>query len=392
MDFVLHRYCFESCTLHDNLPCNKVVRLVNIMVISRILLHILFAITFSLSDAAIRQEKDLQQQEVLLQGRNDNFGDRSLLFGFKNQIEDLWNSKTLGLTERSIDHDGLTRWFLEHSPKNFPSSSGTLVILLHGGIGSMYKVFRKSSGRATRRWIDVSNHNGFLLLAPNGVNAKNNADTRNRDGQVWNDFRENSTTSTNADDVGFIISMVQWAIRDRGIDPSRVFVTGASNGGGMTYRLLIEQSSTFAAGVAFIANLSTVDVPNAGSPTPIMIMNGTRDPIMPWEGGNVAERYGSVRSAIATRDYWINANNVNVGAVMREDLPDLDPTDACSISLEAYPANSGGAQVLFYIMEGGGHLLPTRMGGFDLFDFLRGPQCRDAEAVDLAWAFMNTVA
>ena len=312
----------------------------------------------------------------------DNEVDRFLLAGLFSNVQNFWNRLTLGLEERSIDHGGLSRMFLEHKPRSFPATGGSLVLLLHGGTESMYSLFSKLRPD-TRRWVSVSNENNFLLLAPN-------AGTEDGQGFVWNIFREGEAIKTDVDDVGFISSLVQWAIQERGVDPSHVYITGASNGGAMTYRMLIEKSDMFASGVAFIANLSEESIPNASSSTPIMIMNGTEDPFMRWDGGPVGTNRGSVRSALATRDYWINANNVDVSAVVKTDLPDLDPVDGCRISLESYP--SGDAPVLFYTMQGGGHVYPSRNVGIGLLQGLLGlgPPCRDEDGADLAWEFMST--
>ena len=74
------------------------------------------------------------------------------------------------LVEKSIEHDGLTRWFLEYKPDEYQSDPA-LVILIHGGTESMHELF---NGRAkgSSRWLDVCDANGFLVLAPNGVNIE----------------------------------------------------------------------------------------------------------------------------------------------------------------------------------------------------------------------------
>ena len=308
---------------------------------------------------------------------------RFLLGNLFSSIEIFWNRLTLGLEERFIDHDGLTRAFLEHRPSSFPETGGSLVLLLHGGLGFMDGLFSKLFP-GNRRWVTVSDNEGFLLLAPNAA-------TPDGAGFVWNILREGEAIKSDVDDVGFLSSLVQWAIQKRGVDPSRVYITGFSDGGDMLYRMLIEKSDVFAAGVAFIANLPATTVPNAAGPTPIMIMNGTKDKVHKWEGGLVATGRGSVRSALSTRDYWIDANKADAAEVVRTELPDLDPFDGCHISLESY--TSGEAPVLFYSMEGGGHVLPNRdfpIGFFQGFKSLSGHPCRDVEGADLAWSFMSS--
>jgi polyhydroxybutyrate depolymerase len=290
------------------------------------------------------------------------------------------------LVEQSISHDGLTRWFLEHRPDSY-AEGGALVILLHGGTQSMRKIFNRRN-RGSRRWLDLSDANGFLLLAPNGVNP-DTGDTKGDD-QNWNDLRDE--IGGNVDDVGFLTALTYWAVTERGVDPSRVYVTGASNGGIMTYTALILTPEVYAAGAAFIANLPATEVPTPDNPTPIFIMNGTKDKLMKWDGGTVGQEGGEVRSALATRDYWVQVNAADAGNVQKAKLRNRRLFDGCRITSELYPATGAdSAPVQFYTMEGGGHMIPfTGFGSYPLsYRLIAGPPCRDTDGADLAWDFMS---
>lgn len=121
------------------------------------------------------------------------------------------------LIERSIEHNGLSRWCLEYQPNSFPSSntnnnntttissSRKLVIVLHGGTESMRTIFRYSRRGTTFRWLTLSDQYGFLVLAPNAVNAQNNNDTKGNN-QNWNDLRE--VFNPDIDDVGLITKLI----------------------------------------------------------------------------------------------------------------------------------------------------------------------------------------
>ena len=288
-----------------------------------------------------------------------------------------------GLTERSIEHDGLTRLFLENKPSTLPTTGGALVIFLHGGTESISTIFVNKFRPENRRWVALSDQEGFLFLAPE-------AWTRDLAGHVWNILRDGEGIRSDVDDVGFITSLVQWAIQERGIDPSRVYCTGSSNGGSMVYRLLIEKSDVFAGGAAFIASLAEESVPQPVSPTPIMIVSASQDQIFPPEGGPVLGDRGSVRSIQATRDYWVNANKADPGLVVKTELPDIDSTYGCIMKLELYPG--GSAPVLFYTMTPAGHVYPARESVIGFVQILigLGLPCRAVEGADLAWEFMST--
>ncbi len=293
--------------------------------------------------------------------------------------------------EQSIQVGAGKRWFLVHRPA--PLSPGApVVILLHGGTGNMNQAFRDVFGQGLAQ---LSDQNGFLLLIPNGTNA-NSGNPRGKR-QHWNDHRNPSGQSAApVDDVKFILTLIEWAAETHGIDRSRVFVTGASNGGMMTYRLLIEAPEAFAGGAAFIANLpkATPAEASEGQPVPLMIANGTDDPLMKWEGGLVGARgqQDVVLSAPATRDFWIARNRASGTPDTPRQLPDSAPQDGCHIVVNDYPAEENGARIRFVVMEGGGHTIPSRAGGRKRSAFierLTGTLCKDTDGADLAWQFFT---
>ena len=249
--------------------------------------------------------------------------------------------------------DGTKRHFLLY--KAAPHKTfGPVVVLLHGGGQSMRKLVRAQSGPAPANgWISRTSTT-FCLIAPNGTNPK--TDDTDGDRQHWNDLRRaRSTGNSTADDVKFISTLIDTLAADITFERTQIYVTGASNGGMMTYRLLIERPDRFAAGVAFIANLPKEEVARARAPTPIMIMNGTEDKLILYDGGDVAGgRRGETRSTDATLDYWIDVNRANRAAAVTRNLPDTDPSDGCRLVETLYPGEEGGQDVLFVKMEGGG--------------------------------------
>jgi polyhydroxybutyrate depolymerase len=291
-----------------------------------------------------------------------------------------------GFVQRSLMHDGLERWYVEYRPESYVQGN-PVVLFLHGAGGSM-------NGIATRKdvWVKLSNENGFLLLAPNGIGRENGNDTKGSN-QPWNDLLKNAGT---VDDVGFLASLVAWAKTERGVNPAKVYMVGVSNGGMMTYRVVIETSPPLYAAVAsFIGNLPADDVPKPNSSTPIFMMMGTKDKIIQYEGGSIGPRFGSVRSAAATRDFWLQVNQADVTNVQKTMLPNRCWFDFCRISSEFYPAAgtamTRSAPVHFYTMEGGGHMIPYT--DFDIYPLPKrlraGPPCREAVGEILAWNFIS---
>jgi polyhydroxybutyrate depolymerase len=257
---------------------------------------------------------------------------------------------------------------------------------------SLFSPFADSSAT----WFTIAEEEGVVLVVPNGVNSKT-GDTYGDD-QNWNDLRpDQAQGQTEVDDVGFLLCLLDQLVAEVPIDTDRIYVTGASNGGMMTYRMLIEAPERFAAGAAYIANLPSLSTPlsEPDQPVPIMIANGTLDPLMPYAGGVVAKDRGEVISTRETVDWWINANKADQEGLVSQELPDLNKEDGCRIQEYFYPAGEDGAPVMFYRMEGGGHTLPglSSEGVIQrLLLRLLGPVCQDVDGVLLAWDFFSDVS
>ena len=91
--------------------------------------------------------------------------------------------------------------------------------------------------------------------------------------------------------MGFLTGIADKLVTEIGVDRERVFATGVSRGGHMAFRLALEAPSRFRAVAAAGANVPVPEnfkCTTAGQGTSsVIIMNGTKDPINPFEGGEV---------------------------------------------------------------------------------------------------------
>jgi polyhydroxybutyrate depolymerase len=297
--------------------------------------------------------------------------------------------RAAGWHEQTMDVAGVERVYRCYVPSNAPAHPA-VVVLLHGGQQSMREIFDNKVGGA-RGWLTLAEHEGFLLLTPNGTNPEN-GDTMGDD-QIWNDLRapDSKRRSTN-DDVRFVGQLLDWAAATLGADTNRAYVTGASNGGMMTYRLLVDTPERFAAGAAFVAALPG-DLTRAhqpARPVPLMIANATKDPMIKWEGGFAPGKL-RIASTPDTLAWWIKANHANPDGAKEEALPDTDPKDKCRIYKTEYPALDGGAPVLFYRIEGGSHSMPSKQHLYREGPIIQKTLglARDVEGAEIAWDFMK---
>ncbi|ERP31749.1 alpha/beta hydrolase family esterase [Chitinivibrio alkaliphilus] len=297
------------------------------------------------------------------------------------------DSLRFGWHEAVLEHQDLDREFRFYIPESV-SKTPPVVVLLHGGSQNMDALFEPEAG-GTQEWEHIADDEGVVLFVPNGTQGESGSPAE--DSRNWNDCRPETQGKPGADDSGFILSMLDWAAahfagHDISLNMDRVFATGASNGGMMSYRLAREYPERFAAIGAFIANLpSPSECSGAHTPVPTLIVNGTEDIIMPFEGGSILGGRGKVMSAEATRDHWIDVNNADTSDPEITRLPDLDPDDGSVVICEYYRAEHFGAPVQFCRVEGGGHTMPSINHPIAL-----GRQNRDVEGARLAWEFLKS--
>jgi polyhydroxybutyrate depolymerase len=170
-----------------------------------------------------------------------------------------------------------------------------LVLVLHGNLQQGADMMKRTS------WPDVARREGLLAVFPDG---------RNR---AWADGRTASerpgrVPPAGTDDVTFLVALAQKYI-DAGLaDPKRIYVTGVSNGGMMALALACNRADFFAAAALVIASFtrSTAASCHPVRPMPILIMNGTADPLIPYDGGRGTSRFASSGywSTPQTVDFW----------------------------------------------------------------------------------------
>ena len=175
--------------------------------------------------------------------------------------------------ERSLSFDGMERTFRVHVPDTIaPASEYPALIVLHGGTGNGRQIERSSG------FSDLADQFGFVAVYPDGTGLVNMRYTWNADNCCGYAHRQN------VDDVGFISALIDELVADYQVDPSRVSVTGFSNGAMMTFRLACELSGKIAAAAPYAGALNT-DSCAATKPVPMLIVNGDADQNVPVAGG-----------------------------------------------------------------------------------------------------------
>jgi polyhydroxybutyrate depolymerase len=279
-----------------------------------------------------------------------------------------------GLLQRSVRVGGLDRTFVVFVPstasvnKRYP-----LVFVFHGGGGSGRHV------ESSLAFSELAEREKFIAVYPDGV------------GNGWNDGRESVRIRAQADrvdDLGFVEQMITVMQREYAIDEKRIYATGISNGGIFTHYVGANLSEKFAAIAPVVGGIAEPFVKRfapKGSVS-VLIIQGTDDALVPYDGGPVARNRGNVVSTDEAVRLWAASNKTDRKPVIA-NLPDMDRSDGCTAETYLWTNGKGKTEVKLFKLIGGGHTWPgsAQNSRSDLV----GNVCRDFGATATIWEFFK---
>jgi len=285
-----------------------------------------------------------------------------------------------GLKSGVVNTGNLTRDFYFHVP-NDVSQNPKLIFVLHGSSGTP-TIAQLSTGHQFDYFSDSTKD--AIIVYPAGYH------------KYWNDCRKVATYDSkkeNIDDVDFFGKMIRYFQIHYHIDTTRVFAVGHSNGGHMCYKLAKEKPQWFRGIAAISASLPVVendDCYEAHLPVSVLVMNGTTDPINPFNGGEVivgdGQKRGAVRSTDETIQYWMNNDSCD-SVHTSINFPNVDASDNSIVLEDLYKSSSTGKQVVLVKIINGGHVIPNP--GFSLWPKSLGNVNKDINAPKIIWDFFN---
>jgi len=263
----------------------------------------------------------------------------------------------------SVIHDGIQRDYILYIPAIYDGSADFPLVLNFHGFGSnaneqmFYGDFR-----------DIADTEGFLLVHPQGTSLNGS--------QYWNVGSPGSSGST-IDDVGFTEALIDELANLYTINLDRVYATGMSNGGFMSFLLACQLSEKIAA-IASVTGSMTLDTYancNAQHPTPILQIHGTSDNIVPYNGNTGSLSIDDVIS------YWVNYNNCDTNPTITT-FPDLDPSDGSIVEHIVYTGGDNASTTEHMKVIGGGHTWPGSV-------FILPGTNQDINASNEIWEFFS---
>jgi polyhydroxybutyrate depolymerase len=265
----------------------------------------------------------------------------------------------------SIRHGGTVRDYRLYIPAIYTRTTEPVPLLfnLHGYTSN------NSQQEAYGDFRTIADTANFLVVHPNGTLDVFGI-------RHWNTF---GPRGSGVDDVAFISALIDsLALRYR-IDPDRIYSTGMSNGGFMSYELACQLSNRIAAVGSVTGSMiaSRLNTCAPGRPVPVIEIHGTADNTVPYDGGT-GLNFVSIPTLLA---HWVQVNGCNPTPAVTA-VPNTNTTDGSTAERQVWSGGRNGSVVEHYRIIGGGHTWPGST-------FNTGVTNRDINASREVWRFLR---
>lgn len=237
----------------------------------------------------------------------------------------LWLAGGTVTAQESIKVDNTVRRMITHVPDKLPYNP-PLVISLHGmQQDAAYQ--RNQTG-----WDAVADTAGFVVVYPEGVN------------KAWD--------IGGMTDIRFLETIIDTMYARCHINRNRVYLTGFSMGGMMTYHAMAKMGNKIAA----FGPVSGIPVdyrePSGVRPVPIIHTHGTADNVVYYNGdpNHPAGGYGSIPEYVKK---WARFDGCSLTPEVIKPYPKNKPGSAATYT--RYAGGKDGTEVVLISIEGKGH-------------------------------------
>jgi polyhydroxybutyrate depolymerase len=266
--------------------------------------------------------------------------------------------------------EGDERTYLLHVPPSYEAETPVpLLLMLHGRGGTGKDIAELTN------FSDLADENNFIVVYPEGLDNQ------------WNYVKDvPGYRGMTQDDTAFLLALLDEVSSQYSVDEDRVYVAGFSNGGFMTQRLACDAPERFAAfaSVAAAGFGGMPEVCQTPSPLSILLMHGTLDAVIPWQGVVRGNSY-MLAPVTDTLAFWSQYAGCE-GEVTDRALPRKGDASETSVTLFSVGCEESN-EVLLYAVQGGGHTWP---GVDDLMaQDWAGATNMDIEASKVIWEFFS---
>jgi polyhydroxybutyrate depolymerase len=277
----------------------------------------------------------------------------------------------------SVGVGASTRPYILHVPSGADNEPMPLLMMLHGAGGSADGASRAYG------WREKADREHFLAVFPQGLAFDPSRPASFlTNPHVWNDMREPmQSRRAGVDDVAYLSAVLDDVQGQAAVDVNRIYVTGFSNGAGMTFTLGVKLSDRIAA-IAPVSSHCVISHPDLKRPVPTIYIVGTADPLNPIDGGLAANPWGPKTYKPPYADslnIWLNA--------VHADPSNATTNDDNGVTTKTYHG-AGGCPVIYITIDGQGHEWPGHRRVLPLI--LTGRNVTTFDATDRIWDFLKS--
>ncbi|MBR9920320.1 MAG: T9SS type A sorting domain-containing protein [Bacteroidetes bacterium] len=247
----------------------------------------------------------------------------------------------------TLMHDNIEREYILYIPEIYdPETPTPLVFSFHGYSSNATLQMNYAN------FTSIADTAGFILVHPQGT-LLNGITHWNVGG--W-------TIGSTVDDVGFTEALIDSLSNAYNINPDRIYSTGMSNGGYMSFLLACQLSDRIAA-IASVTGSMTIQTYadcDPQHPTPVLQIHGTSDSVVPYNGDPFWTE--SIEDVL---DYWVQYNNCNPSPAVTS-IPDLDSSDGSTVEHLIYSEGENEVTTEHFKVYGGDHDWPGSWGNMDI--------------------------
>ncbi|WP_177189835.1 extracellular catalytic domain type 1 short-chain-length polyhydroxyalkanoate depolymerase [Hymenobacter actinosclerus] len=263
----------------------------------------------------------------------------------------------------SIRFGGAVRDYRLYVPKAYDGTRPVPLLLNLHGFGS--NAAEQEQYGDFRAIADTAN---FLIVHPNGTVGPTGQ-------RFWNTFLPYAAGGP--DDVGFLSALIDSISAKYRVNPQRLYSTGMSNGGFMSYELACRLNSRMAAIASVTGSMITSHLADCAPtrPVPVLEIHGTADGTVPYEGNGT---FVPIPELVAA---WARRNGCNPTTIITP-VPNTNTTDGSTAERQVFGGGRNGSVVEHYRIIGGGHTWPGAPVNI-------GVTNRDINASQVVWQFLR---
>ena len=242
----------------------------------------------------------------------------------------------------TLTHKALERYYIIYVPESGVSEASMPVLFALHGYGSTAEIHKNYTN-----YQPLAETSKFIVIYPQGSYFQGTFTSGNH----WN--VGSWTAGSTADDVDFINEVIDLVSKKESINQNRIYSSGMSNGGFMSYHLACNLSSRIAAIASVTGSMSKETLENCSPshPTPILQIHGALDVTVPFNGDSTI----NMESIDNVFNYWTTYNSC-------DPIPSLIVTDYVNFSVDYQKYNNclNSVKVELYKISSMGHTWPGK--------------------------------